>query len=151
MAVIFGGNVTDSLASLRYKSLGKKVINAKSFISPEQLPPTESATMYHSQRVYYQMMVWTGMAKEMNPVDWGWKLEDNEYVPTMTDKAAAPENLLNMVHCNCKTSCRTQRCSCRRYGLPCMPACGSCQLENCDNPNNQALDEEESDDETYFF
>ena len=56
MAVIFGGNVTDSLASLRYKSLGKKVITAKSFINPEQLPPTESATMYHSQRVYYQMM-----------------------------------------------------------------------------------------------
>ena len=103
--------------------------------------------MYHSQRVYYQMMVCTGMAEEMNPVDWGWKLEDNKYVPTMTDKAAAPKNLLNMVHCNCKTSCRTQRCSSRRYGLPCMPACGSCQLENCDNPNNQALDEEESDDE----
>ena len=37
MTVIFGGNVTDSLASLRYKSLGKKVITAKSFFNPEQL------------------------------------------------------------------------------------------------------------------
>jgi len=145
MSVMFGGKNTDSLASLRYKILNKKIVSAKSFVNPEHLPPTESSTKYHCQRVYYQMMVWTQMESGMNPVDWGWKLEDNAFVPVMTNITAAPKSLLHMVHCNCKTSCRTQRCSCRRYGLPCMPACGPCQVDSCENPHNQPLWEEEDD------
>ncbi|KAG7156410.1 hypothetical protein Hamer_G006161 [Homarus americanus] len=72
------------------------------------------------------------VAPDMNPVDWGWKLEDNQFVPVMTKKTAVPESLLQIVHCNCTTACRT-RCSCRGYGLPCTPACGPCQIENCEN------------------
>ena len=30
----------------------------------------------------------------MNPIDWGWKLEENQFVPAMTNKDAAPEILL---------------------------------------------------------
>lgn len=142
MAVMFGGKNTDALASLRFNLLSKKIVSAKAFVTPEHLPPTESSTKYHCLRVYYQLMVWTEMESDMNPVDWGWKLEDNRFVPVMTNKAAAPESLLQMVHCNCTTACRTQRCSCRRYGLPCMPACGSCQVENCENPHNRPLWEE---------
>ncbi|KAL7408614.1 hypothetical protein ABVT39_026358 [Epinephelus coioides] len=61
---------------------------------------------------------------DMNQVDWGWKLEGNRFLPVMTNKTAAPESLLQMVHCNCTTTCQTQQCSCRAYGLPYMPACG---------------------------
>ncbi|KAG7169069.1 hypothetical protein Hamer_G018838 [Homarus americanus] len=129
MAVLFGGKSTDSLASLRYNLLIKKIVSAKSFVSPERLPPTTSSTKYHSFRVYYQIMVWTGKESDMNAVDWGWKLEDNQFVLVMTKKTAVPESLLQMVHCNCTTACRT-RCSCRGYGLPCTPACGPCQIEN---------------------
>ncbi|KAG7158010.1 hypothetical protein Hamer_G014891 [Homarus americanus] len=144
MAVLFGGKSTDSLASLRYNLLIKKIVSAKSFVTPESLPPTKSSTKYHSFRVYYQIMVWTGKESDMNTVDWEWKLEDNQFVPVMTKKTAVPENLLQMVHCNCTTACRT-RCSCRGYGLPCTPACGPCQIENCENPHNQPLQEEECD------
>ena len=47
MAVLFGGNDTDSLATMRYNIFSKKVVSATSFVSPERLPPTESATKLH--------------------------------------------------------------------------------------------------------
>lgn len=144
MAVLFCGKGADSLSSLRYNVLIKKVASAKSFVNPERLPPTKSSTKYHSFRVYYQIMVWTGNESDLNVVDWGWKLEGNQFVPVMTKKAAAPETLLQMVHCNCKTACKT-RCSCKGYELPCTPACGQCQVENCENPHNQPLLEEDSE------
>jgi len=51
---------------------------------------------------------------------------------------AAPDSLLKAIHCNCSNVCRTFRCSCRRYGLPCTAVCGPCQHQNCDNPNKSA-------------
>ncbi|KAG7165603.1 hypothetical protein Hamer_G013102 [Homarus americanus] len=98
MAVLFGGKSTDSLASLHYNLLIKKIVSAKSFVTPESLPPTKSSTKYHSFRKYYQIMVWTGKESDMNAVDWGWKLEDNQFVPVMTKKTAVPESLLQMIH-----------------------------------------------------
>lgn len=145
MAVLFGGKSTDSLASLRYNLFSKKIITTKSFVTPEYLPPTESSTKYHCQRVYLQIMVWIGKEGDMNTVDWGWKLVDNWFLPVMTSKTAAPESLLQMIHCNCTTACRTQRCSCRAYGLPGIPACGPSQVGNCENHYNQPLLEEECD------
>lgn len=90
--------------SLRYNVLSKKII-----CYPDHLLPTESSTKYHCQRVDYQIMVWAEMGSDMNPVDWGWKLEDNQFVPVMTNKAAAPERLLQMIHCNCTTPCQTSK------------------------------------------
>ncbi len=71
MAVMFGGKNTNSLAALRYNLLSKKIVSVKSFVTPEHLPPTESSTKYHCQRVYYQIMVWIEKESVMNPVDWG--------------------------------------------------------------------------------
>ena len=86
------------------------------------------------------------MAKGMDAMKWGWKLLDNRFVPLMSRMNAAPDSLLQVIHCNCSTACKTLRCSCRRYGLPCTTVYGPCQLEECDNPHNKFLPEE-SDDE----
>ena len=51
MAVIFWGTRTDSLSSLHYNVLGKKVVSSQSFVTPEHLPPTESSTKFHCLRV----------------------------------------------------------------------------------------------------
>ena len=134
---------SDSLAALRYSLFTKKLIPAVSFVPPERLPPTQSSTRYHCLRVYYQIIVWTGNASGMNVKDWGWKVKSNKMVPIMTNKLAAPDALLKMVHCNCSTACRTLRCSCRGYGLPCSSVCGSCQIQNCENLHNQSSMEEE--------
>ena len=134
MAIIFGGEADDSLDYLRYNLFSKKVAVAKSFVTPERLPPTSSSTEFHCLRVYYQIMVWIGMESDMDPLDWGWKLENDKLSPIMTRQKAAPEVLLKMIHCNCTTNCTKHQCSCRGYGLPCTAACGSCQLTTCENP-----------------
>ena len=147
MTIIFGGENTSSLTDMRYKMFMKKVVCAKSFVTPERLPPTESATKFHCLRVYYQVMVWMGMEGDLDPLDWGWNLENNQYVPIMTAMNAAPDTLLKMIHCNCTKTCDSPRCSCRKNGLPCTSACGSCQVTICDNTINQTSEELENSDE----
>jgi len=88
------------------------VASAKVFVTPERLPPTSLATTFYSLRVYYQITVWMGMANDMNPTDWGWKKESRQLIPVMTEKNAAPDELLKVVYFNCFAGC-----SCRRYGL----------------------------------
>lgn len=127
MALVFGGKVSASLSSLRHSVLKKKVVSATSFVTPERLPPTASATKFHSLRVYFQIMMWLGEEAELDPINWGWKCEGNKLIPIMCDKNPAPENLLKVVHCSCTTACTTQRCTCRGYGLPWTSACGTCQ------------------------
>jgi len=147
MVVLFGGKDDESLTSLRYRILSKKIASSKSFVAPERLPPTASSTKFHSLRVYYQVMTWIGKERDMNVINWGWKLVDNNLKPIMTDKDAAPSQLLKMIHCNCKTACGTLRCSCRVYGLSCTHACGQCQVDVCENPYNRLTFGEEDDEE----
>lgn len=77
------------------------------------------------------------MLREINPVEWGWKLNENRYVPIATDNPAAPHELLNVVRCKCKLSsrrpCTTQLCSCIKHGLSCVTACKHCNGEQCLN------------------
>ena len=54
MVSLFNGGKSDSLASLRYSFLAKKVATAKTFVTPERLPPTTSNL--HSRRTYLQVM-----------------------------------------------------------------------------------------------
>jgi hypothetical protein len=143
MIAIFGGKCIDSLASLRYNIFIKKIASAKSFVTPERLPPTASSTKFHCLRTYYQIMVWTEREGDIDVMNWGWKLEDNNLVPIMSEMNAAPDNLIKMIHCNRTTACKTPCCSCVGYGLPCHAVCGLCQLESYDNPYNQAIEEGE--------
>ena len=41
------------------------------------------------------------MADDMNPTQWGRKQENNQFIPIMTEKIAAPDELLKIIHCNC--------------------------------------------------
>ena len=137
MVQLFGGKPTDSLTTLRYNVLKKKVISGTSFVTPEKLPPTASATKFHSRRCYYQIMTWLGKETGLDATEWGWKFENNQFQPVMSDKSPAPDNLLKVVHCSCTTACTSGRCTCRGYGLPCTSTCGQCQTESCENPFNQ--------------
>ena len=48
----------EDLSAMRYSSLCKTVGSAKSFVTPERLPPTSSATKYHALRSYLQVMLY---------------------------------------------------------------------------------------------
>jgi len=70
-----------------------------------------------------------GMANDTKPTDWGWKEESRQLIRVMTEKNAAPDELLKVIHCNCLVGCKSSRCSCRRYALPCI-ACSMLSMSN---------------------
>ena len=75
-----------------------------------------------------------------NPENWGLRLEESKFIPIMTDKSPAPEELLNVIRCNCqltsKNLCGGKSCSCRANGLNCVAACGDCCGTEC-NPRRK--------------
>ena len=46
------------------------------------------------------------MANEINPTEWGWKQENDQIIPIMTQNNAAPDELLKIIHCNCSAGCK---------------------------------------------
>ena len=106
---------------------------------PEKLPPTESAAKYHSLRVHLQLVVWQTLdTSSLNPTEWGWKNEnDGSLCPITTDDKIAPDHLLKFLRCKCKKDstnpCGSNRCTCKKFGLNCVAACGECRGEDCLN------------------
>jgi len=50
--------LTCDLATMRYNTFSTKVVTLSSFVTPEHLSPTESATKFHYHRAYYQIVTW---------------------------------------------------------------------------------------------
>lgn len=147
MISLFNGKQSDSLASLRYSYLCKKVATARTLVTPERLPPTVSAANFHSRRTYLQVMVWMGRNEGMEPTDWGWTkdIQGGQLIPVMMNTSPAPDILLKMVHCNYSTGCSSFKCSCKKHGLDCSISCGLCQEGNCDNMTYELVSDEDSE------
>ena len=116
MILLYDGNDKEGLVNLRKKVLLGKVIKAKSFAVPENLPLTMSATKFHS----FQVMTWKGNELP-NPDDWAWYKKDELLYPVLTDLAPALEYLLKIIRCACKTGCSNFQCQCKKNGLPPPP------------------------------
>ena len=104
---LFGGQSTDTLSSLRQSIFTKRVATAEAFITPENHSPTSPATSFHSQRVYFQIMVWMGKTNEMNPIEWGWKLDNDQLIPAMTQNNASADGFLKITHNKCSVGCKS--------------------------------------------
>ncbi|KAJ7383833.1 hypothetical protein OS493_025705 [Desmophyllum pertusum] len=66
-----------------------------------------------------------------------------EWFPIMTPLQPAPDAVLHLVKCGCsRERCSTNRCQCRKAGLPCTDLC-SCMDNEEDEPCNNAIEEEE--------
>ena len=135
---VFNAASTESLNSLRYTKYCQKVATGNVCLQPENLPPTSSAASFHSLRVYLQVQEWK--QNQLRPQDWGWRLSDGRLLPILTDRPPAHQSLLEMIRCNCRTDCNTQRCSCKKHGLECSSACGVCKGESCLNSSAPDLD-----------
>ncbi|KAG1663714.1 ERO1-like protein beta [Nymphon striatum] len=120
---ILKGDPEETLDQLRLQRFHQKVATNKNAVQPETLPPTSAATKYHSLRVYYQVQVWKGVTN-ISPQGYGWTVVDGKLIPFQCDLDVAPKMLLEVVRCNCKAGCETQRCSCRKAGLDCSTGCG---------------------------
>ena len=102
--ITYGGKEDDSLNSLRYTKFMEMVSSSKAPLDPQKLPSIERAAHYHSLRVHLQVIIWKKLSNnDLNPKQWGWKLEGSAFAPIMTDLDAAPDSLLSLydVNVNC--------------------------------------------------
>ena len=114
---LYGARKGEIMANLRARTMSEKVLNSTTFVKPERLPPTEDALKYHSLRCYLQILKWMGI--EVKGEGWGWFVYEGMLYPKTMDSKCAPDKLLEIVHCNCKSGCTTMRCSCKKNGLKC--------------------------------
>jgi len=136
---LYGGNMNSTtLNNLRYEQYVRKIASAKKEFDISRLPPTENAAKYHLLRVHLQSYIWRNLhLPSLDPLQWGWQVIEGRYQPIFTDMHPAPETLLQLIKCACKTSteepCNTMKCTCRRYGLPCSIVCKNCCGKDCTN------------------
>jgi len=122
-------NIT-TLAELRWKMFSKNQADSI------QLPPTLAALREKVLRAHFITLQWKSSHIPSpilpDPNDYGWSFneEDQVFEPVMTSLAPAPESIIDLTVCGCKTNCSTNRCKCRRTGLNCSEMCG---CENCEN------------------
>ena len=134
---------TKSLDELRYvrynNQITSKKLTAVSGVELKALPPTSDAAKYHSYRAYYQVQQWLG--NELPPTEWGWtRISQNEnLVPVVKDKPAAPQKVLKLISCGCKQGCN-RNCKCRKAGLLCTPLCSGCNGTDCTNSEHEESD-----------
>ena len=65
-------------------------------------------------------------------VNEGWKMVNSRLQPIATLRETAPNELLHLVTCNCKTGCN-RNCECKRSALQCTAMCGYCAGHGCEN------------------
>ena len=136
-----------SIADIRWWLFHKKGFQS------EKLPPTEAALILSIKRSHYQSYIWssdmTAVPQELDALDYGWKLENNLYVPCTTTLPPAPDAVIELVKCGCsKTNCGTERCTCKKNSLRCTELCG------CSDNDDECLNihvSEEEDENTEFL
>lgn len=131
IAGLFGAQPCEGLDILRFRKFVTKTSRVQKQVQVCSLPPTYAAAIYHIYRVYHQVQQWIG--NNLEPKDWGWKLENGILVPTKTHLPPAPEELLKIIRCNCKSNCESKRCNCKRHGIVCSMSCGECRGTSCSN------------------
>lgn len=124
---VYNGGICEPINDLRIRRFYDKTTSSTAAVQPHTLPPTAAATKTHSLRVYQQVQVWKGEEDRVPPENWGWHVSDGKMMPIMTDLPAAPQELLEIIRCNCKSGCHTMRCTCKKNGMDCSMACGECR------------------------
>ncbi|GFX41522.1 hypothetical protein TNCV_3490591 [Trichonephila clavipes] len=66
-------------------------------------------------------------------------------IDTAMTQRPAPESLLKIIFCACKTGCGAS-CGCRKIGLNCTADCLECNGDNCTNPSRTIYINEMDDD-----
>ena len=148
LVCLYGGKPGQTLDQLRYQRYLEKLASKSKSIQPQSFPPTSSAAKYHSLRLYLQIREWKKCTDDINYTEWGWRSAAELLTPIMTDLAPAPQSLLQILRCNCSQDCSSRRCSCRKNGLPCNPACGQCKGSACTNASEQFTDNDDSDSDS---
>jgi len=114
VATLYGKDQETSLNKMR-ASIFKKKIAGQRHIPPKlsSLPPTMAAFKLHCQRGHFQTALWKAAdmpsPQDLSPLQYGWEISGLEFRPVLNPpgQLAAPDEVLNVVHCGCKTGCKT--------------------------------------------
>ena len=120
----------------------------------DQLPPTKDALQLHVARANYQAVIWRRALEAKpnipSPTTCGWiQSNGGESLSVLwMQQQPAPEELLVLTNCNCRSGCSTGRCSCHKAGLVCTAACTCQDCENCTfSSESTASDPDDEEDE----
>lgn len=138
--MLYNGIAGQSLDDLRYRLFCLKVAVGTTFLQVHTLPPTSATVRFHSLRGYFQVQEWLGGKLSLERTQYGWRCEQDKFMPITTDIPAAPADLLQVIRCMCRNNCDTRRCSCRKHGLECTPSCEECSGMSCFNSPVPAID-----------
>jgi len=130
------GNISsDEVPELRWMLFAQKSKEG------QQLPPTLGTLVPHTSRAYFMVLVWRSSTEPCPLVppatDYFWELVDGSLKPVFCTEAPAPEALLELRKCNCKTGCQRNSCRCKKNNLKCTDMSGcvdACQNVNPDRP-----------------
>lgn len=125
--------------TMYFRSVHRASLSSSSF-KLESLPPTSGVATLHSFRTYHTIQQWQG--NDLPPIEWGWQQREGMLVPIETDRPVAPEKVLKMISCGCKTGCG-KACGCYKAGLECSILCTVCTGLNCRNA--RAIDVQDDD------
>ena len=142
---MFGKNGSSNLKAQRtLQYIGQENYNAKSFVHSEILV---------TYIIFYQILLSQSLLPNYGLGGYWWwygcsrmgiEIYNNQMILIVEDMKAAPDNLLEKIHCNCKLC--PPHCSCLRYGLPCHAGCWPCQTGTCVNPySNHIITDDDID------
>lgn len=131
------------------------VLRYRLFTQPgkeKMLPPTKDSYHQHKLRSNYLSHKWKLSLKAdaiiPSPIGHGWRSEnDGTLLPVLTTKPNAPEAVVELTRCGCKTGCVTKRCSCSSSNLMCTAACKCKGEDMCHNPLKPVESDTDSSDE----
>ena len=103
----------------------------------KNIPPTPclGSLKLHAARATFQSFVWRNclMAKPEipSPLDHRWEMNENEPISIKWNTVKpAPEEILELMFCNCSKRCLCESCFCIQNGLLCTDACTKVDCEN---------------------
>ena len=107
----------------------------------QQLPPTIGTLIPHIARAYYMALVWKSSGQPCPHIplatNYAWELVDGRLKAVYCTNPPAPEALLELRRCHCKTGCTRKSCGCLKNNLKCTDMCGcgdACQNVYHDTP-----------------
>ena len=117
---------------------------------------TWSRLVPHCFRVHFQVCVWKSLDScHEDPLECGWRKVNDQFLPIMTDKDAAPENLLKIIRCKYQLSSKnvfgTNLCSCKKSRLRCVAACRGCRGQSCLNVDEPLVEDDDEVDDGNIF
>ena len=125
------------------------VARYKSFCSTtseKSLPPCKDALLQHIKRCSYQAAIHHRATQQIidapSPNGYGWSVKDGAIEVVWKTKDAAPESLLKVVKCGCKTTkCIKGGCSCLTNKLSCTDMCKCMDCKNGKDDNDEGRDD----------